>query len=175
MNDEIHNLTDKEIKAIEDASSLIKKFVKYIEQVNLINKSLKKNLDEAIKAGDVTNEQKVSIRNQEEADAEYRRILDKLIELCKITCPERKGGACPDTPATRDSCKVRTKLTVLQMMRSAACGSHSSWDIIFDYACIGAFVKSAIAMARYDIKGVANILPDEVKELVKFAHAFNIA
>jgi hypothetical protein len=54
---DLHNLTDREIKKIDEAVSTVKRFAKYIKQVNINNFWLEKNLAESIKSGDVTNAQ----------------------------------------------------------------------------------------------------------------------
>ena len=58
----LHDLTEKEIQKLDEAVSTVKKFAKYIKGVNLDNYWLNKNLEESIKAGDVTNAQKVHLR-----------------------------------------------------------------------------------------------------------------
>ena len=75
---ELHELTDKELKAIGDAVSTMKKFAKYIKDVNLDNYWLKKNLDESIKAGDVTNAQKVALRCHESAEKMFADSLEEI-------------------------------------------------------------------------------------------------
>lgn len=127
---EIHELTDKEVKAIGDAASTVRRFAKYIKQVNATNYHLRKNLDEAIKAGDVTNEQKVDLRCHETAEKECDRLMAMMREKCKA-----KGCKCTDED--KEKCDMYDEFVVADWMRGVANGSHFDWDIVFKYACIG--------------------------------------
>lgn len=133
---ELHELTDKEIKAIGDAVSTIKKFAKYIKEVNLDNFWLRKNLDESIKAGDVTNAQKVALRNYESAEKIYAEILSDIQEECRGgQCPKQRNDEfncnCPD------GCELKQKLVVLSWMRDAFHGNRQQWEWILDLALVG--------------------------------------
>ena len=131
---EVHDLTDKEIKDIGNAVSTVKKFAKYIKDVNLDNYWLRKNLDESIKAGDVTNAQKVDLRAISDAKQCFDHYLKELHEECrKGSCPinlDHKKN-CPD------SCELKQKLIVLDWMRSAFRGNKMEWGWILDYALVG--------------------------------------
>ena len=131
---EVHELTDKEIKAIGNAVSTVKKFAKYIKDVNLDNYWLRKNLDESIKAGDVTNAQKVDLRAISDAKQCFDNYLKELQEECR-------KGSCPinldHTKNCPDSCELKQKLIVLDWMRSAFRGNKMEWGWILDYALVG--------------------------------------
>ena len=103
---EIHNLTNKEIKAIKDAISVFKKFGNYIMDVKLTNLCLKRNLDEAIKAGDVTNEQKVNLRVYGATKKGLHNLRENIIETCKAAkpgcqCTDEDQKTCPMWKAVR--------------------------------------------------------------------------
>ena len=131
---ETHELTDKEIKAIDNAVSVVKKFAKYIKSINLDNHWLRKNLDESIKAGDVTNAQKVDLRAISNAERCFTESHESLKEECRRSnCPiglDHKQP-CPD------SCALKQKLIILDWMRSAFRGNQMEWKWILDYALVG--------------------------------------
>lgn len=131
---ETHDLTEKELKAIDNAVSTIKKFAKYIKELNTDNHWLQKNLDESIKAGDVTNAQKVDLR----AAANVQQCFDDSLKALQEEC--RKGNCsigldhnqtCPD------SCELKQKLIVLDWMRAASRGNRMQWEWILQYAING--------------------------------------
>lgn len=131
---EIHDLTEKEIKAINNAVSTIKNFATYIKRVNGDNYWLKKNLDESIKAGDVTNAQKVALRCFGDSERIYEEILAEILKECH-------GGPCPkhhnpevDCPSV---CELKQKSEVLSWMRGAFHGDKQQWNWILDYALEG--------------------------------------
>lgn len=167
---EIHELTEKEIKAIDDAVSVVKKFSKYIKSVNLDNACLRRNLDESIKAGDVTNEQKVNLRCHETAKSEAELLYSQIRAQCNEKCPNAKE--CPADK--KRTCQLYQDFIVAEWMRDVAEGSRFAWDAIFKYARLGANIMNARRAAREDIGMLKEMLLPEVKELVKFAKAFNI-
>lgn len=131
---ETHDLTEKELKAIDNAVSTLKKFAKYIKTLNIDNYWLRKNLDEAIKAGDVTNAQKVDLR----AAADTAQCFDDSLKALQEEC--RKGN-CPigldDNQHCPDSCELKQKLIVLDWMRAASRGHKDQWKYILQYALNG--------------------------------------
>ena len=131
MSDEIHDLTDKELKAIENAASTIRHFAKYIRNVNVTNASLRRNLDEAIKAGDVTNEQKVHLMCYEDAEKCWEGLRDKIREKCKAS------GCEGCTEERRKDCPLYEEFVVSDWMRGLSHGAKFDWDFVFEYACIG--------------------------------------
>jgi len=125
-----HELTDKEIKKLEEAASTVKKFAKYIKQVNTTNHFLRKNLEESIKAGDVTNEQKCMLRCYKDAERYFEQTLSRIREKCKeknCNCEQEKHDLCP----------LYQEFIVADWLHSACHGSIFGWDDIFEYACIG--------------------------------------
>ena len=130
--EKIHNLTDKEIKALADASSLIKKLTKYVERVNTTNTFLERNLDERIKAGDVTNAQKVALRCAEDVE----RLCAATFEDIKIEC-EKTNPGCKCEEDRHKSCPVYQKFVVASWMYDAARGQEFGWKTILEYALVG--------------------------------------
>lgn len=130
--EKIHNLTDKEIKALADASSLIKKLTKYVEQVNTTNRCLERNLDERIKAGDVTNAQKIALRNAEDVGKLYKATLREIKEECDKTNP-----GCKCEGERHHSCPIYQKFIVASWMHDAARGQDFGWKTILEYALVG--------------------------------------
>lgn len=128
----IHDLTDKEIKKIEEAASTVKKFARYIKDVNLDNYWLKKNLDESIKAGDVTNAQKVHLRSYESAE----KLADEAGKKIREKCKEMHPG-CECTPEDHKTCPIYEEFIVATWIADAAKGSNTCWKWIFEYACVG--------------------------------------
>lgn len=124
-------LTEKEIKEIKAAAKTIGKFASYIDSVNALNASLAQNLSESIKAGDVTNAQKVAISCQESAEKEYSRAQRQIVK--KFHCPT----GCNCNHDKHDNCPAHNALVVAGMMRGVARGSSWDWDIIFEWACMG--------------------------------------
>lgn len=124
-----HELTEKELKKLDEAASTVKKFAKYIKEVNLDNYWLRKNLDESIKAGDVTNEQKVHLRCYNDAEFEYRRLVASIREKCPkdCDCPNEKHDACP----------MYQEFVIADWMQGVAHGHRFDWDFIFKYALVG--------------------------------------
>ena len=129
---EIHHLTDKEIKALADASSLIKKLTKYVEQVNTTNMLLERNLDERIKAGDVTNAQKVALRCAEDVERLYAETIKDIKAECEKTNP---GCKCEDD--RHHGCPIFQKYIVASWMYGAARGQDFGWKTILEYALAG--------------------------------------
>ena len=127
---EIHNLTDKELKKLEEAVSIVKKFAKYIRDVNATNTLLQSNLDGAIKAGDVTNAQKVNLRCYERAEEQYHKLLDRIRAIC-----QKKDCDCEDYK--HENCMLYQEFIVATWMHDVANGSDFGWEWIFKYACIG--------------------------------------
>lgn len=127
-----HILTDNELKKIKEAASTVRKFAKYIEQVNLSNTWLKKNLEEAIKAGDVTNKQKSDLFAIESAEKEYSKTIALLQEKCRSQYPE-----CNCEQEKHDTCEIYHEFIVAMWMRGAFRGSDFDWKNIFECACIG--------------------------------------
>ena len=130
--EKIHNLTDKEIKALADASSLIKKLTKYVEQVNTTNTFLEKNLDERIKAGDVTNAQKVALRCAEDVERQYAATLKDIKAECLNTRPD-----CKCDEDNHNGCPIYQKFIVASWMHDAARGQDFGWKAILEYALVG--------------------------------------
>ena len=129
---EIHHLSDKEIKALSDACSLIKKLKKYVEQVNTTNILLERNLDERIKAGDVTNAQKVDLRCVEDVERLYAATLKDIKIECEKTNP---GCKCEGDRHLR--CPIYQKFIVASWMHDAARGQDFGWKTILEYAFVG--------------------------------------
>ena len=129
---EIHHLTDKEIKALADASSLIKKLTKYVEHVNTTNIFLERNLDERIKAGDVTNAQKVTLSCAEDVERLYAATLKDIKAECEKTNP---GCKCEES--RHHGCQIYQKLVVARWMYDAARGGNFGWKSILEYALVG--------------------------------------
>ena len=127
---ETHDLTDKEIKALQDAASTVKKFAKYISQVNTTNWHLRRNLEESIKAGDVTNAQKVNLSCYEGAEKLCGKWMEKIREKCKA-----KGCKCENEK--HDTCPLYQEFVIIDWMRGVAHGSGFDWGFIFQYACVG--------------------------------------
>ena len=130
--EKIHNLTEKEIRALADASSLIKKLTKYVEQVNTTNILLKKNLDERIKAGDVTNAQKVALSCAEDVEKLYEASLKEIKEECEKTNP-----GCNCDGDKHNGCPIYQKYIVASWMHDAAKGQYFGWKTILEYALVG--------------------------------------
>lgn len=130
--EKIHNLTDKEIKALVDASSLIKKLTKYVEQVNTTNILLERNLDERIKAGDVTNAQKVALSCAEDVEKLYAATLKDI----KIEC-EKLNPGCKCEEDKHHGCLLYQKFIVASWMYDAARGQDFGWKTILEYALVG--------------------------------------
>lgn len=130
--DNIHNLTNKEIKALADASSLIKKVTKYVEQVNTTNILLERNLDERIKAGDVTNAQKVALSCAEDVE----RLYAATIKDIKIEC-EKLNPGCKCEDDKHYGCPIYQKFIVASWMHDAARGQDFGWKTILEYALVG--------------------------------------
>ena len=130
--EKIHNLTEKEIKALEEASSLIKKLTKYVKQVNTTNTFLEKNLDERIKAGDVTNAQKVVLRCAEDVERLYAATLKDIKAECEKLNP---GCKCEDYK--HNECPIYQKFIVASWMHDAARGRDFGWKTILEYALVG--------------------------------------
>lgn len=120
---EIHFLTDKEEKAIGDAISVVKKFGKYIENVNLTNEILRSNLDEAIKAGDVTNVQKVNLRIYEQAEKLGKTLRKNIKAKCD---PE-----CPCSKQEQDRCTIARAYWVADILCRVANGDEMGWEEAF--------------------------------------------
>ena len=129
MNNKIHNLTDNEIQKLQDAASIVKKMAKYVEQVNTTNKLLEKNLDEAIKAGDVTNEQKIKMARYESAQQNYNELMNKI----KENCPE----SCDCSNEKHDTCSIYQDFIIALWMNDVCKGIDFGWEWIFKYACLG--------------------------------------
>lgn len=129
---EIHHLSDKEIKALSDACSLIKKLKKYVEQVNTTNIFLERNLDERIKAGDVTNAQKVALSCAEDVERFYAATLKDIKIECEKTNP---GCKCEGDRHLR--CPIYQKFIVASWMHDAARGQDFGWKTILEYAFVG--------------------------------------
>ena len=129
---EIHHLSDKEIKALSDACSLIKKLKKYVEQVNTTNIFLERNLDERIKAGDVTNAQKVALSCAEDVERLYAATLKDIKIECEKTNP---GCKCEDD--RHNGCPIYQKFIVASWMHDAARGQDFGWKTILEYALVG--------------------------------------
>ena len=130
----VHDLTEKELKALDNAVSTVKKFKKYIEQVNLSNRWLEENLSSAIKAGDVTNAQKVDLRAAESARKCYRDFLSEVQNECRSRkCPINldHNRVCPD------SCELKQRCVVLEWMFGISRGNQTDWELIFQYALNG--------------------------------------
>lgn len=130
--EKIHNLTNKEIKALADASSLIKKLTKYVEHVNTTNIFLERNLDERIKAGDVTNAQKVALSCAEDVEKLYEATLREIKEECDKTNP-----GCKCEGDRQHGCLIYQKYIVASWMHDAARGQDFGWKTILEYALVG--------------------------------------
>lgn len=118
-----HILTDKETKAIADAISVIKKFGKYIERVNTTNWRLQDNLDKAIKAGDVTNEQKVNLRIYERAENLGRKLKANIRSKCnpKCECSKQK----------QENCEIARAYWIADLLCGVANGDSFGWEEAF--------------------------------------------
>jgi hypothetical protein len=132
----LHDLTEKEIQKLDEAASTVKKFAKYIKDVNLDNYWLKKNLDESIKAGDVTNEQKVHLGCYDSAVKIADGAFGKIRERCKEIRP-----GCSCSQEDHRECPIYDEFIVASWLADAAKGSDMCWKWIFEYACIGRKIK----------------------------------
>lgn len=130
--EDIHDLTEKEIKALADASSLVKKMSKYIERVNIDNRCLRRNLEESIKAGDVTNAQKVALRCAEDVERLYEATLKEIKSECLNTRPDCK---CEDYK--HNGCPIYQKFIVASWMHDALKGDSFNWKTVLEYAIVG--------------------------------------
>lgn len=128
---DLHDLTDKDIKRISEAAYTVKKFSKYIKDLNCWNRLLKKNIDESIKAGDVTNEQKVAIHCHES----MMRLYDETWKRIRAKCTD--GCYCDSDQEKKDSCPIFQEFIVADWMRGAANGNDFDWKFIFEYAVAG--------------------------------------
>lgn len=134
---EVHDLTDNEIKAIEakvaqirDVAGTVKKLMDYIRSVNATNYNLKKNLDESIKAGDVTNEHKAYLECHERAIRNSNYVYDQILATCN-----KMGCKCEESK--RDTCPVYQEFLVAGRLIRAMNGDRFSILEIFKYASIG--------------------------------------
>ena len=132
----LHDLTEKEIQKLEEAASTVKKFAKYIKDVNLDNYWLKKNLDESIKAGDVTNEQKVHLRCYDSAV----KIAESALKRVKERCLEARPG-CTCSSEEKKLCPIYEELIVATWIADASKGNDMQWKWIFECACLGRKLK----------------------------------
>lgn len=128
---ETKTLKEKEIASIKAAAKVVGKLAKYIESVNDLNASLERNLAESIKAGDVTNEQKMAISYHESAKGEYKRVYDAIVK--KFPCPD----GCDCAACDRENCPAYSMRVVASMMGGAARGSSWDWDSILEWAAMG--------------------------------------
>lgn len=132
----LHDLTEKEIQKLDEAVSTVKKFAKYINDVNLDNYFLKKNLDESIKAGDVTNEQKVDLRCYDSA----LKLAENALNRIKERCMEAHPG-CTCSSEDNKHCPIYEEFIVATWIADAAKGNDMCWKWIFEYACLGRKLK----------------------------------
>ena len=128
----LHDLTEKEIQKLEEAASTVKKFAKYIKDVNIDKYWLEKNLKEAIKAGDVTNEQKAHLRCYDSAV----KIAENAFKKVKERCLEAHPG-CTCSSEEKKLCPIYEEFIVATWIADAAKGNERHWRLIFDYACLG--------------------------------------
>lgn len=128
---DIKQLSQNDVKKIDEAAKVVGKFAKYIESVNGLNALLERNLAESIRAGDVTNEQKMAISCHESAMGEYGRVCTEIAK--KFPCPD----GCDCAACGHDNCPAHNALIVADFMRGAARGSSLDWNAIFEWACIG--------------------------------------
>ena len=128
----LHDLTEKEIQKLEEAASTVKKFAKYIKDVNLANYWLEKNLEESIKAGDVTNAQKVHLRCYDSAVKLAENAMKKVNERCMEAHP-----GCTCSSEEKKLCPIYEEFIVAAWIADAAKGNDMCWKWIFEYACVG--------------------------------------
>lgn len=91
-----------------------------------------KNLSESIKAGDVTNEQKMDLYAVEEAEKEYGKLFETIREKCNRKCP-----GCRCEQEKHDTCEIYQEFIVAEWMRGVSRGNDFDWKTIFEYACVG--------------------------------------
>ena len=125
----VHDLTDKEIQQLKDAASTIKKFAKYIDEVNSENRTLKKDLDESIKSGDVTAVQKTNLLYFESAEKQFDLLCDKIHEKCPKDC------GCE--MYKWNNCKIYQEFLIADWMRGVAHGNSFDWEMVFKWALDG--------------------------------------
>ena len=128
----LHDLTEKEIQKLDEAVSTVKKFAKYIKGVNLDNYWLNKNLEESIKAGDVTNAQKVHLRCYDSAVKLAENALNRVKERCMEAHP-----GCTCSSEEKKLCPIYEEFIVATWIAGAAKGNDMEWKWIFEYACVG--------------------------------------
>lgn len=122
-------ISAEEIKKIKSAANVVKKYAKYVEDVTSMNELLERNLAEAIKAGDVTNEQKVILRRYADACEQSRLLFEKVTSQCRPGC-ECVGGDYAD-------CELHNELVVLNAMGGVVNGSSFDWGNVFMWASAG--------------------------------------
>lgn len=122
-------LTKRDVEDLGTAARVVKRLSKYVEDVNWWNDRLEENLAKAVKAGDVTNEQKTMIRYVEDAEKQYDRLFATIRSTCIPGCD------CDDS--LKESCPAHNRHVVLNMMRGVARGSDFDWDILLELASIG--------------------------------------
>ena len=127
---EIHHLSANEIKKLKEAAGIVKKMANYVESVNSTNALLERNLETAIRAGDVTNAQKVSLRCYDDAEKQYNKLLDKIRAECK-----KRGCKCENEK--HDKCMLYQEFIVATWMHDVSRGNDFQWEWIFKYASIG--------------------------------------
>ena len=120
---EIHILTDKEEKAIGNAISVIKKFGNYIRNVNLTNECLRRNLDESIKSGDVTNEQKCNLRIYERSVEMWNTLHQNLKRKCKTGCK------CSEFE--QENCICFEAFRISDLLYRVVHGEDIAWEEVF--------------------------------------------
>ena len=128
---ETKTLGKKEIASIKTAASVVGKFAKYIESVNGLNALLERNLAESIRAGDVTNEQKLAISRHESAKGEYERVYAAIAE--KFPCPD----GCDCAESDHENCPAYNMRVVASMMGGMVRAAPWDWDSILEWAAMG--------------------------------------
>ena len=104
----------------------------YIDQVNATNLSLQRNLDQSIKAGDITNAQKVHLLDYDRAEKCSHDLLKKIRDTCK-----RKNPGCKCSDDKHDSCPIYQEFIIAAWMNDLKNGSVLAWKMIFEYASAG--------------------------------------
>lgn len=128
---DIKQLSQKDVEKIAAAAKVVGKFAKYIETVNSLNALLERNLAESIKAGDVTNEQKIAISRHESAEREYERVYAEIAK--KFPCPD----GCDCAACNHENCPAYNMRVVASIMGGMVRGTSWDWDSILEWAAMG--------------------------------------
>lgn len=128
---DIKQLSQKDVEKIAAAAKVVGKFAKYIESVNSLNVLLERNLAESIKAGDVTDEQRMAISYHKSAKGEYERVYAAIAN--KFPCPD----GCDCAESDHENCPAYNMRVVASMMGGMVRGAPWDWDSILEWAAMG--------------------------------------